>query len=471
MYTSRIIHSMFDIDDIKICQYLRSGVIYMERNKVFISHRHEDHAVADMIKDFLVNTGVPNDRIFCSSLPGNDVHEKIDTEVKDMLKDSIVIILLFSSAYYDSAYCLNEAGIAWYIDDVHTIPIGLPEIDYKNMIGFIDDNYKLRRLNSDDDVSYIFDTVQEALNLSAVKHSVVTREIKKIKDRYDSYTKDRNAGQITTENKERKDGDNKPKKTSSDNKVTVEIKRDEILLLLYAADDPDGIIYVTKSISRSGPMIETNGYDFAFKDTPRECARWKEAITKLKEYGLIEDESFSGKSFKVTQEGYRIADSLKSKSVIDTNNDPAIYMDGEDFRLESYAAIEGIFRYNSEVIVKPGDVVDVHLEYTNLGFFKQDNVIMKERIPQGLTYIKGSSYLTTSSDRKGRSIADDLLKEEGLELGSFNPGEECKITYRLKVENDETLFPLGDTTVYNDASVETEFGEVRDKSKFIIRRE
>lgn len=32
------------------------------RNTIFISHRTVDAAVADMIKDFLVNTGIPNDK-------------------------------------------------------------------------------------------------------------------------------------------------------------------------------------------------------------------------------------------------------------------------------------------------------------------------------------------------------------------------------------------------------------------------
>lgn len=52
------------------------------RDEILISHRSTDAPVADMIKDFLVNTGIPNEKIFCSSLPGNDVGEKISPEVK-----------------------------------------------------------------------------------------------------------------------------------------------------------------------------------------------------------------------------------------------------------------------------------------------------------------------------------------------------------------------------------------------------
>ncbi len=161
------------------------------RNEIFISHRTTDSPVADMIKDFLVATGIPNDKIFCSSLPGNDVEEKIATEVKNHLQKSIIVILLLSHDYYASAYCLNEAGIAWYLDDALAIPIGFPEIDHTNMYGFLSSDYKLRRLNDDGDIAYLFDQAQERLRTEHVFHGVITQETRKLKERYEKYISDR----------------------------------------------------------------------------------------------------------------------------------------------------------------------------------------------------------------------------------------------------------------------------------------
>lgn len=163
----------------------------MERGKIFISHRHEDRDVADMLTDFFVNTGIPNSMIFCSSLPGNDVRENIGMEVKENLDESRVIILLLSKDYYDSAYCLNEAGIAWYLDDVITIAIGFDDIDPVHMKGFLDDSFILRRLNNINDISSIYDIVQEALGINSVKHSIITREIQKLENRYLKFINDR----------------------------------------------------------------------------------------------------------------------------------------------------------------------------------------------------------------------------------------------------------------------------------------
>ncbi len=76
------------------------------------------------------------DAVFCSSLPGNDINEKISGEVKTALKNSTVNIAILSREYYQSAYCLNEAGVLWY-EDVPVIPIALPEINSNNMYGFL----------------------------------------------------------------------------------------------------------------------------------------------------------------------------------------------------------------------------------------------------------------------------------------------------------------------------------------------
>ena len=158
---------------------------------IFISHRTTDKAVADMLLDFLVTTGIPRESIKCSSLPGNDVKERIAPEIRTWIQQSAVNVAILSDNYYKSAYCLNEAGVIWYLEDIPIIPIALPEITHNNMIGFLDSDYKLRKLDSDDDIAYIYDTVQENLQLPAARHSVITAEIAKLKERYKKFCENR----------------------------------------------------------------------------------------------------------------------------------------------------------------------------------------------------------------------------------------------------------------------------------------
>ena len=154
---------------------------------VFISHRSMDKEIADMLFDFLIRTGIPREYMFCSSLPGNDVDERINTEVKSKLKNSSINIAILSLEYYQSAYCLNEAGIMWFCDKVLVIPIALPEVSEKNMYGFLNSEYKIRRLNNDGDISYIYDSIRNVFEVKQCKASIVTAEISKLKNRYETY--------------------------------------------------------------------------------------------------------------------------------------------------------------------------------------------------------------------------------------------------------------------------------------------
>ena len=105
------------------------------------------------------------------------------SEVKEALQNSCLNIAILSDDYYKSAYCLNEAGILWY-ENVPVIPVALPEINHENMIGFLNDDYKIRRLDNMDDLAYIYDTACEESASSQSKASIVTAESHKLIEKY-----------------------------------------------------------------------------------------------------------------------------------------------------------------------------------------------------------------------------------------------------------------------------------------------
>lgn len=156
-------------------------------NGIFISHRSTDKAIADMLFDFFVATGIPREAVFCSSLPGNDVKEKISEEVRQNIQNSIVNIAILSKDYYDSAYCLNEAGIMWFLNGILVIPIAMPEIKPENMYGFLNSEYKVRRLDNYDDIAYIYECLIDKLNLAQIKPSVMLAESQKLIKSFNDY--------------------------------------------------------------------------------------------------------------------------------------------------------------------------------------------------------------------------------------------------------------------------------------------
>ncbi len=183
---------------------------------IFISHRSVDKDFADLLCEALFSLGIPRNRVFCSSLPGNDVQQQISVEVKAAIKNSCLNIALLSYTFYESAYCLNEAGIIWFTDDVPILLIGLPEISENNMWGFLNKDYRLRSLGQEDELLQIFEKCFKETNISKPTSDIlVNRAHKLIKDYNDLLI-------------------NRPERTEPTNNAVIETD-DEVVLKFYVA--------------------------------------------------------------------------------------------------------------------------------------------------------------------------------------------------------------------------------------------
>lgn len=163
----------------------------MPSTKIFISHRSIDSVVANIIKEFLVEIGVGNDDIFCSSLPGYDVKFTIGNEVYKAISQSRIDIIIYSADYYESAYCRNEEGIIWYKNkqnpDSKIIPIVLPEINKDNLLGFIDSQHILRKLDSKTDIATMIDVVSDVLTIKLPSQTIIQTIIEKVIANYSDH--------------------------------------------------------------------------------------------------------------------------------------------------------------------------------------------------------------------------------------------------------------------------------------------
>lgn len=158
---------------------------------IFISHRSTDKdiAIAEMLVDFFVSTGILKDYFFCSSISGIGVKEKIPSEIREKLTRSVVNIVILSMDYYKSAYCMNEAGIIWYLNDkstsnVKVVPIALPDVNKEDMCGFLNSDYKFFRLDYENDIAAIFDTVREAISAPQPRSSLTISAKENLKKDY-----------------------------------------------------------------------------------------------------------------------------------------------------------------------------------------------------------------------------------------------------------------------------------------------
>lgn len=82
---------------------------------VFISHKHKDKGIADVISQFLRNRSLNRVEIFqssSSSAKGPEIGKNLTQELKQNLRRASVVILVYTTSDQDWSYCTWECGIA-----------------------------------------------------------------------------------------------------------------------------------------------------------------------------------------------------------------------------------------------------------------------------------------------------------------------------------------------------------------------
>lgn len=113
------------------------------------------------------------------------------------------------------------------------------------------------------------------------------------------------------------------------------------------------------------------------------------------------------------------------------------------------------------VSVKPGDKVDYRLSYKNTGTTEQKNVVMKDVLPAGLTYVPGSTKLQNASFPSGKAI-EDGINGAGVNIGNYAPGANAYLVFTATVAGKTC------DTFTNTAAAETNNGNLQDSAKVTI---
>lgn len=103
------------------------------RKLIFLSHRSNDKAYGDALREFIVGLGVQNNQLIYTSHPLHKI--PLDKNIYDYLRENInsqiFMIILWSDDYLESPACLNEMGAAWVTQSDYT-NIYVPTFSFGN---------------------------------------------------------------------------------------------------------------------------------------------------------------------------------------------------------------------------------------------------------------------------------------------------------------------------------------------------
>lgn len=119
-----------------------------------------------------------------------------------------------------------------------------------------------------------------------------------------------------------------------------------------------------------------------------------------------------------------------------------------DFKKQVRAA--GSTAWQESYTARPGEAVEFLLEYRNTGETTQDNVVLSDELPAGMSYVAGSSRLGNAENPNGVTT-DDGVTADGLNIGRYGAGGNGWVIFRATAPADSQL-ECGRTTLTNSAS-------------------
>lgn len=118
---------------------------------------------------------------------------------------------------------------------------------------------------------------------------------------------------------------------------------------------------------------------------------------------------------------------------------------------------------------QPGEKVDFIVRYNNTGNVTQENVVVKDALPAGLTYVAGSTILANGSHPSGTPAADGVTTT-GLNIGTYAPNATAWVRFSAKTAESKDL-ACGLNTMKNIATVVTAGGSKTDDATVTVTKD
>lgn len=142
--------------------------------------------------------------------------------------------------------------------------------------------------------------------------------------------------------------------------------------------------------------------------------------------------------------------------------------DQPNFLVEKQVRVAGSNSWSKSVNAKIGDTVEYQLQYKNTGTTAQNNVVLKDSMPESLVYNNGSSYLKNTTYPAGKNVSDNIVTAGGINIGNYSSGSNAYMKLSAKV-TDKGLV-CGSNTLTNKVTAQTNNGSKSDTANVVVTK-
>lgn len=147
-------------------------------------------------------------------------------------------------------------------------------------------------------------------------------------------------------------------------------------------------------------------------------------------------------------------------------------VDQPNFEITKDVSVSGENKYSDSVAVDPASKVDFKIKYKNVGTVIQENVTIKDKLPAGLTYVKGSTYYSSSkTNNEWTPTETDSLVASGIDFGAFAPGGALYVKFTAMVASNDDLEKCDENKFVNTAHAITKNGTKHDTAEVVTDKE
>lgn len=142
-----------------------------------------------------------------------------------------------------------------------------------------------------------------------------------------------------------------------------------------------------------------------------------------------------------------------------------------NFTTNKLVSKHGENKWVDDYKAQPGETVDYLLEYRNVGSTRQDNVVMRDTLPENMSYVDNSTVLGNSKHPSGAAVTDNnLTKANGINIGSYDSKGNAWVIFSAKVADKEKL-PCGPSKLVNKVRTSTGGYYKEDTANVTVDRE
>lgn len=111
-----------------------------------------------------------------------------------------------------------------------------------------------------------------------------------------------------------------------------------------------------------------------------------------------------------------------------------------NFSLDKKVRMHGTDTFTENVNAKAGDKVDFVLAFKNTGSTNLDNVVLGDKLPEGFTYVPGSTEWNSGhTGSKWVKATSDNITKGGVDVGNYGPNGAAYVRFTAQVAEESKL--------------------------------